>query len=52
MKFKVLSRACLRRLLLACLRRSRELFVYAHALWLLKLRRKLVYRAEEAILRG
>jgi len=33
-------------------RRWRELFVYLHAVWLLKVRRLPIYLAEEAILRG
>lgn len=41
-----------RRLAAAYLRRWRELFVYAQAAWLIKVRRKPVYLAEEAILRG
>lgn len=40
------------RLAKAYVRRWRELFVYAHALWLVKIRRKPLYLAEEAILRG
>lgn len=41
-----------KRLLLAYVRRWRELTVYAHALWLTRARRKPIYLAEEAILRG
>ena len=41
-----------KRLYAAYLRRWRELIVYAHALWLLKVRRKPIYLVEEAILRG
>ncbi len=41
-----------RRLAQAYLRRWRELFVYLHAAWLIKIRRKPLYLAEEAILRG
>lgn len=41
-----------RRLAQAYLRRWRELFVYLHAAWLIKIRRKPIYLAEEAILRG
>jgi hypothetical protein len=41
-----------RRLVGAYARRWRELFVYAHAVWLIKVRRKPIYLAEEAILRG
>jgi hypothetical protein len=40
------------RLLRAYIKRWRELFVYAQAVWLLKVRRKPLYLAEEAILRG
>jgi hypothetical protein len=40
------------RLAKAYVRRWRELFVYAQALWLVKIRRKPLYLAEEAILRG
>ncbi len=40
------------RLVGAYVRRWRELFVYAHAVWLIKIRRKPIYIAEEAILRG
>jgi UDP-MurNAc hydroxylase len=46
------SKAYRRRLLKAYLLRWRELFVYAHALWLLKVRRKPMYLVEEAVLRG
>jgi UDP-MurNAc hydroxylase len=42
----------MRRLVGAYARRWRELFVYAQALWLIKFRRKPIYLAEEAILRG
>jgi hypothetical protein len=42
----------LRRLIGAYVRRWRELFAYAHAVWLIKIRRKPIYLAEEAILRG
>ncbi|WP_343630938.1 MBL fold metallo-hydrolase [Roseateles sp.] len=41
-----------KRLYGAYVRRWRELFVYAHALWLLKVRKKPMYLVEEAILRG
>ena len=41
-----------RRLLTGYFRRWRELFVYAHALWLLRVRKTPIYLAEEAILRG
>ena len=47
-----LNRAYLGRVARAYLARWRELFVYAHALWLIKIRRKPLYLAEEAILRG
>jgi UDP-MurNAc hydroxylase len=40
------------RLISAYIKRWRELFVYAHALWLLKIRRKPIYITEESILRG
>lgn len=42
----------IRRLVGAYFRRWRELFVYAQAVWLIKFRRKPLYLAEEAILRG
>lgn len=41
-----------KRLYGAYLRRWRELLVYAHALWLMKVRRKPIYLVEEAVLRG
>lgn len=44
--------AYIRRLVDAYARRWRELFVYAQAVWLIKVRRKPIYLAEEAILRG
>jgi UDP-MurNAc hydroxylase len=47
-----LNRKYLGRVVRTYLRRWRELFVYAHALWLIKVRRKPLYLAEEAILRG
>lgn len=40
------------RVVSAYARRWRELFVYAQAAWLIKIRRKPLYLAEEAILRG
>ena len=40
------------RLIRAYFRRWRELFVYAQAVWLIKVRRKPIFLAEEAILRG
>lgn len=46
------SASYLYRLVRAYVRRWREVFVYAHALWLLRVRRVPIYLAEEAILRG
>jgi hypothetical protein len=40
------------RLFGAYTKRWRELFVYIQAIWLIKIRRKPIYLAEEAILRG
>lgn len=47
-----MTAAYARRLALAYVRRWRELVVYVHALWLIRVRRKPLYLAEEAILRG
>jgi UDP-MurNAc hydroxylase len=44
--------AYMKRLIGAYSKRWRELFVYAQAVWLIKFRRKPIYLAEEAILRG
>jgi UDP-MurNAc hydroxylase len=41
-----------RRLFAAYARRWREPFVYAHALWLMRVRRLPVFKTEEAVLRG
>lgn len=41
-----------KRLYLAYVRRWRELLVYAHALWLLKVRKQPIYLVEEAVLKG
>lgn len=41
-----------RRLYSAYVRRWRELLVYAHALWLLKIRKMPMYLVEEAVLKG
>lgn len=46
------SNAYMKRLIGTYVRRWRELFVYAHALWLTRVRRKPMYLAEESILRG
>ncbi len=50
--FLPLSAGYLRRFAKAYVRRWREIFVYAQGFWLIKIRRKPIYLAEEAILRG